>query len=177
VSSESCARLVPFPQGKRLLRTIRFPFPLGKGLGVRFSRIIRDACRVSTLALSFLLLITATTPAFAQDPTPSPTPMVMPVIPQIQLQTVPGYGPAPLTVGFFVTSVNPDAAPIASYIWSFGDGQISMLPPTALFHTYANPGSYIVNVTVTDTDGHQASSFAGVTVTQPAAAAAPVTNP
>ena len=54
--------------------------------------------------------------------------MVMPAIPQIQLQTVPAYGPAPLTVGFFVSSLNPDAAPIASYIWNFGDGQVSMLP-------------------------------------------------
>jgi PKD repeat protein len=103
--------------------------------------------------------------------------MVMPVIPQIQLQTVPAYGPAPLIVGFFVSSINPDAAPITSYIWNFGDGQVSMLPPTALFHTYAKAGSYIVNVTVTDTNGHQASSFAGVIVTQPSAAAAPVINP
>jgi PKD repeat protein len=129
------------------------------------------------LSISLLMLISATTPAFAQEPTPSPTPMVMPVIPQIQLQTVPGYGPAPLTVGFFVSSINPDAAPIASYIWSFGDGQISMLPPTALFHTYSIPGSYIVNVTATDANGHQASSFAGVTVTQPSAATTPGTNP
>lgn len=116
-----------------------------------------------------MMLIGMTASAFAQNATATPTPMVMPTIPQIQLQTVPGYGPAPLTVGFFVSSVNPDAAPLASYIWNFGDGQISMLPPTALFHTYKNPGSYVVNVTVTDTAGHQASSFAGVIVTQTAA--------
>lgn len=121
------------------------------------------------LALSLLMLIGATSSAFAQAATATPTPMVMPMIPQIRLQTVPAYGPAPLVVGFFVSSVNPEAAPMASYIWNFGDGQVSMLPPTALFHTYANPGSYVVNVTVTDTAGHQASSFAGVIVTQPAA--------
>ena len=109
------------------------------------------------------------TSAFAQEATATPTPIVMPMIPQIRLQTVPAYGPAPLVVGFFVSSVNPEAAPMASYIWNFGDGQVSMLPPTALFHTYTNPGSYVVNVTVTDTAGHQASSFAGVIVTQPAA--------
>ncbi len=115
-----------------------------------------------------LLMFAASTPsALAQNPTAAPTPMVMPMIPQIQLQTVPAYGPAPLSVGFFVASLNPDAAPIASYIWNFGDGQVSMLPPTALFHTYTKPGSYVVNVTVTDTDGHQASSFAGVIVAQP----------
>jgi PKD repeat protein len=118
-----------------------------------------------TFAVALLILATLTTAAFAQDATA--TPMVMPMIPQIQLQTVPAYGPAPLTVGFFVSSLNPTTAPLASYIWNFGDGQVSMLPPTALFHTYTNPGSYVVNVTATDTDGHQASSFAGVIVTLP----------
>jgi len=113
------------------------------------------------------MLAILTTSALAQDATATPTPMVMPMIPQIRLQTVPAYGPAPLIVGFFVSSINPEAAPLASYIWNFGDGQVSMLPPTALFHTYTNPGSYVVNVTVTDTDGHQAASFAGVIVTQP----------
>ena len=130
-----------------------------------------------TLAASVMLIIGLTTSALAQNSTAMPTPMVMPVIPQIQLQTVPAYGPAPLVVGFFVSSVNPEAAPISSYIWNFGDGQVSMLPPTALFHTYNNPGSYIVNVTVTDTNGHQASSFAGVTVTQPSVTGAPATIP
>jgi cytochrome c len=121
----------------------------------------------SAFAVPFLVLAILTTSALAQDATATPTPIVMPMIPQIRLQTVPAYGPAPLTVGFFVSSINPEAAPLASYIWNFGDGQVSMLPPTALFHTYTNPGSYVVNVTVTDTDGHQAASFAGVIVTQP----------
>jgi PKD repeat protein len=122
---------------------------------------------MSACAFSLLMLAAAATSAFAQNPSPTPAPMVMPMIPQIQLQPVPAYGPAPLTVGFFVSSLNPESAPLASYIWNFGDGQVSMLPPTALFHTYTTPGSYVVNVTATDTDGHQASTFAGVIVTQP----------
>ena len=141
-------------------RTVRRDSPLQQ-LPLRMTRL--------AFAISLLMLAGLTTSAFAQNATATPTPMVMPMIPQIRLQTVPAYGPAPLTVGFFVSSVNPDAAPMASYIWNFGDGQVSMLPPTALFHTYTNPGSYVVNVTVTDTDGHQASSFAGVIVTQPGA--------
>ena len=92
--------------------------------------------------------------------------MVMPAIPQIQLQPVPSYGPAPLTVGFFVTPVDPETV-LQSYVWSFGDGQVSMLPPASLFHTYTNPGSYVVNLTATTADGHSASTFAGITVTQP----------
>jgi PKD repeat protein len=119
----------------------------------------------AALWLSIFVLIIS---ALAQNATPTPT-LMMPSIPQIQLQPVPAYGPAPLTVGFFVTSANPESAPIASYLWNFGDGQVSMLPPTSLFHTYKRPGSYLVNVTTTDTEGHRASSFAGVVVTQPAA--------
>jgi len=111
--------------------------------------IIRDARVVAAIAASLLMLIGSTRPhslktrlradadGHARDSADSTA-------------NVPAYGPAPLTVGFFVSSLNPDAAPITSYIWNFGDGQVSMLPPTALFHTYANPGSYIVNVTVTD---------------------------
>jgi PKD repeat protein len=127
----------------------------------------KHARLVAAFAVSFIVLATMTTSALAQEATAMPTPMILPAIPLIQLQTVPAYGPAPLTVGFFVSSTDPAAAPLTSYIWSFGDGQVSMLPPTALFHTYTNPGSYVVNVTATDTDGHQATTFAGVIVTQP----------
>ena len=91
--------------------------------------------RFAVFAAALLMLVGAAALAFAQAETATPTPMVMPMIPQIQLQTVPAYGPAPLTVGFFVSSLNPQAAPLASYIWNFGDGQVSMLPPTSLFHT------------------------------------------
>jgi len=92
---------------------------------------------------------------------------MLPAIPMIQLQPVPSYGPAPLTVGFMVSSADPETV-LQTFAWNFGDGQVSMLPPTALFHTYATPGSYVVTVTATTADGHQASSFAGVVVTQPA---------
>lgn len=106
--------------------------------------------------------------AIAQEPTSTPMPMMLPKIAAIQLQVLPGYGPAPLTVGFAVTSTDPETV-LQSYIWNFGDGQASMIPPTALFHTYTNPGSYVVTVTATTADGHQASAFAGVVVTAPAA--------
>jgi hypothetical protein len=125
---------------------------------------VRSKITVPTFAASLLLLVT--TAAFAQQPTSTATPMTMPVIPQIQLQPVPAYGPAPLTVGFFVTPLDPQTV-LESYVWNLGDGQVSMLPPTALFHTYTNPGSYVVNVTATTADGHSATTFAGITVTQP----------
>jgi immune inhibitor A len=108
------------------------------------------------------------TVAIAQEATSTPMPMTLPKIAAIQLQALPGYGPAPLTVGFAISSTDPDTV-LQSFIWNFGDGQASTLPPTALFHTYTKPGSYVVTVTATTADGHQASAFAGVVVTQPAA--------
>lgn len=104
----------------------------------------------------------------AQEATATPMPMMLPRVAAIQLQALPGYGPAPLTVGFALSSADPQTV-LQSFIWNFGDGQASTLPPTALFHTYKNPGSYVVTVTATTSDGHQASAFAGVVVTQPGA--------
>jgi PKD repeat protein len=121
----------------------------------------------SALAVALLIVGGSRTSALAQGATVTPTPMMMPKIPLIRLQTLPGYGPAPLTVGFLVSSVDSETV-LQTFTWNFGDGQASTLPPTALFHTYQNPGSYVVSVTATTADGHQASSFAGVVVTAPA---------
>jgi hypothetical protein len=118
-----------------------------------------------------LILISSTrTFVLAQigaGPTATRTPMMLPTIPHIQLQPLPGYGPAPLTVGFMATGSDPEGAPFQTFRWNFGDGKVSTLPPTALFHTYTTPGTYVVTLTATTSDGHQASSFAGVIVTPP----------
>jgi PKD repeat protein len=121
---------------------------------------------IAATAATLLILTSLTASAWAQEATATASPMVLPKIPSIQLQTVPAYGPAPLTVGFFVSSIDPETV-LQSFAWNLGDGQVSMLPPTALFHTYANPGSYVVTVTATTSDGHSATSFAAVIVTQP----------
>lgn len=56
-------------------------------------------------------------------------------------------GPAPLTVVFTDLSLN---SPV-SWLWSFGDGQRSVLKnPT---HNYTQPGSYTVSLTVRDNQG------------------------
>jgi len=100
---------------------------------------------------------------------PSPSGLIQfPNIPHIALQVLPGYGPSPLRVGFLVMHSNPESAPFVSYRWNFGDGNVSTLPPTVLFHIYTNPGTYTVTVTATTADGQSATGFAGVTVTQAA---------
>ena len=127
---------------------------------------MRVRLKRSIAAVAATLLVFVTTPVWAQEATATAAPMILPKVPQIQLQTVPAYGPAPLTVGYFVSSIDPETV-LQSFAWNLGDGQVSMLPPTALFHTYTNPGSYVVTVTATTSDGHSATSFAAVIVTQP----------
>ncbi len=127
---------------------------------------MRVRLKRSIAVVAATLLVFVTTPVWAQEATATAAPMILPKVPQIQLQTVPAYGPAPLTVGYFVSSIDPETV-LQSFAWNLGDGQVSLLPPTALFHTYTNPGSYVVTVTATTSDGHSATSFAAVIVTQP----------
>jgi len=82
----------------------------------------------------------------------------------VTLQAAPGYGTAPLLVGFLLNAVDPSGAPIVSYNWNFGDGHTSTLPPIMAFNTYAQPGNYVTRVTITTADGRSATGFAGVIV-------------
>jgi len=88
----------------------------------------------------------------------------LPQPPLITMTAVPGYGPAPLTVGFFVNTVDPEGKGFVSYVWNFGDGQVSMDPPLTFFHTYNTPGTYVATVNATTPDGRTAIAYVGVTV-------------
>ena len=88
----------------------------------------------------------------------------LPQPPLITMTAVPGYGPAPLTVGFFVNTVDPEGKGFVSYVWNFGDGQVSMAPPLTFFHTYANTGTYVATVNATTSDGRTAIAYVGITV-------------
>ncbi len=92
----------------------------------------------------------------------------LPQLPSITMTAVPSYGPGPLTVGFFANGVDPAGQGFVSYLWTFGDGQVSMVPPMMFFHTYTKPGTYIATVTATTADGRTATSYVGITV-RPAA--------
>ncbi|HVA84429.1 MAG TPA: PKD domain-containing protein [Candidatus Binataceae bacterium] len=88
----------------------------------------------------------------------------IPQPPLITMTAVPGYGPAPLSVGFFVNTVDPEGKGFVSYVWNFGDGQVSMDPPLTFFHTYTVAGSYVATVSATTADGRTAIAYVGVTV-------------
>jgi PKD repeat protein len=88
----------------------------------------------------------------------------LPQPPSITMTAVPGYGPAPLTVGFFVNTVDPEGKGFVSYVWNFGDGQVSMDRPLTFFHTYKAAGTYVATVNATTADGRTAVGYVGVTV-------------
>jgi len=105
----------------------------------------------------------------AQEMNPSPRPTI--AIPEpllVTMQAVPGYGPAPMLVGFLVNVVDPSGAEVVAYKWNFGDGHSATTNPTLTYNTYANAGSYVATVTVTTADGRSATGFAGVIVKAPA---------
>jgi hypothetical protein len=71
-------------------------------------------------------------------------------------------------VGFLPNIVDPEQAQIASFIWNFGDGHVSTLPPpNMVFNTYVDQGSYLATLQVTTVDGRSGVGFAGIVVTRP----------
>lgn len=107
-------------------------------------------------------------PAGGPSPSAQSGTVNIPTIPQITVSATPSYGIAPLVVGFLVTCSDPEAV-FQTYRWNFGDGQVSTLSPVQVFHTYANPGTYLATLTVTMANGQQATGFAGVIVKSPTA--------
>jgi len=137
-----------------------------------------ERCCVRAVLVAAMLVVTViaavrTTPSSAQEAAPdsssmnsgqTPVTIDLPQLPHVTLQVVPSYGTAPLTCGFLIGNPDPEAGEFESFRWNFGDGQVSTLPPTAFFHTYTQPGSYVVTVTATTSDGKSATAFGGVIV-------------
>jgi PKD repeat protein len=66
------------------------------------------------------------------------------------------YPPVGLTLAFSDASTDPDGT-VVSWLWDFGDGATSTEQnPT---HTFAEEGTYIVSLTVTDDDGAEGMHF------------------
>ncbi len=64
------------------------------------------------------------------------------------------------------TAVSP--ADLDSWTWEFGDQTSNSTDGDETAHTYAQPGTYAVKLTVTDSDGNRAAITKQVTVTEPA---------
>ena len=83
--------------------------------------------------------------------------------PSATMSITPTTGPAPLNVMFDGTaSTDPDGT-ITTWSWSFGDGTVGT--GSRISHNYTNPGTYNVNLSVTDNSGESRSTSGSVVVT------------
>jgi|GEM_PF-4715911 len=93
--------------------------------------------------------------------------------PQASIEAKPRRGPFPLTVKFDVTASSDSGSSlytqsVGSYEIDYGDGNTDSgeWPVSTLTHTYEEPGTYEVVLTVTDDDGAWDSVTANVEVTE-----------
>ena len=80
------------------------------------------------------------------------------------------YSPEFPLVGETITfnasaSHDPDGS-IIEYEWNFSDGNVTTVANPVITHVYTEPGTYTVNLTVTDDDGLTDSSIKSVTITK-----------
>jgi subtilase family serine protease len=87
--------------------------------------------------------------------------------PTAALNASPTSGFTPLNVSFDASgSSDADSGDtIASYTFNFGDGNSTTQTTATVSHTYANPGTYVASVTVTDSRGAASTNSATKTIT------------
>jgi hypothetical protein len=69
-------------------------------------------------------------------------------------------------VAEFTATVSPSDTVVATFSWSFGDGQSATTSTNQISHTYAIGGFYNVTVTATTSSGRRASASTTVTIPQ-----------
>ena len=80
---------------------------------------------------------------------------------QVTVAANPSSGAAPLSVSFS-PAVKLSSGSVTGYLWNFGDGQTST--GAAPNHVYQNPGNYTAKLTVSISNGTQASATAMIAV-------------
>ena len=121
----------------------------------------------AAVAFFVFAIIPGLTPAQEDEtPTPMATPDMM-LLPSVAIYPDPPQGPAPLVAGFVPEVHDPANSEIVFYKWNFGDGHVATTPPLITYNTYANPGLYVVSLTVVTEDGRSATGFTSVNVQAP----------
>jgi PKD repeat protein len=114
---------------------------------------IQNATHDYGLPGTYVAVLTATDSAsITATSTVVATPIGSDGVHWVVAHATPALGPAPSRVEFAVTEMS--ALP-RSYAWSFGDGTFSSA--TTANHTYAQAGTYLARLNVTDPDGVNAT--------------------
>jgi PKD repeat protein len=90
--------------------------------------------------------------------------------PNAKLTVSPNSGTAPLAVSADASaSTDPDATPIATYTFDFGDGTAKVGPQASpvASHTYNGTGTFTATLTVTDSAGNRGTASSSVSVAFP----------
>ena len=91
-----------------------------------------------------------------------------------QFTPKPTTGQAPILISFVPTGSSDPDGEIVRYAWDFGDGKTII--GRVANHTYAEPGSYVAKLTVTDNDGATAEATFEVIITGPPPNQAPTAS-
>jgi PKD repeat protein len=67
----------------------------------------------------------------------------------------------------FNATTSTSADPITNYKWDFGDGGTASTASKTATHTFADPGTYVVTLTIRDSKGRTATTTKNVAVTAP----------
>jgi PKD repeat protein len=70
-------------------------------------------------------------------------------------------------IATFTATVSPSDTVVATYAWTFGDGQSATTSTNQISHAYAVPGFYNVTVTATTSTGRRASASTTVIIPTP----------
>jgi PKD repeat protein len=131
-----------------------------------------DGMSIDQIVLSPSTYLTNSPGALKNDNTilPKSSPPQSNQPPQVSINASATSGGAPLAVNFTSSASDPDGT-IASYSWTFGNGNTSSQPNPA--NTYQATGTYTARLTVTDNQGATASAEIQITV---ASTAPPTVN-
>ena len=67
----------------------------------------------------------------------------------------------------FNATTSTSADPITNYKWDFGDGGSASTALKTVSHTFTNPGTYVVTLTIRDSKGRTATTTQNVAITAP----------
>jgi PKD repeat protein len=123
----------------------------------------RDPLHRFEAAGNYIVILTATGPGgqSSAEMTISVSPPVVVVPPVAAFDAVPTSGNAPLTVQFNATIADN----IASYDWNFGDN-VGIANGSSVGYTFNAAGDFVVTLTVTGSDGQQASQQMSINVSE-----------